>query len=217
MDEITQATLSNTNLQMPSEKKVNKKKPTYNDLPVEIIQEIARKLPLPDVLRFKQVNHQANDYIDSTIIKVAMDRIHYHFNAFSQPTDVYNSRSSLSFEEFMTFFRETFIPKFSNIIHATDAPVKRSEIVLKRLYGINTVCDFHAGEFESGLKFIMIGSRLTQSNDSEYGLKSTGSGESNQLYVARSFDDVINLIRKKRNDIPQDLIETLFAYNKDYG
>lgn len=137
----------------------------FNDLPIEIVQIIASKLPLPDVLRLKQLCRYANHCIDSHTIKKAARRYSIKFKNIKKA----------EIKEIKHFFKmdmRTYqicrngnlasekntipeIKEISGVFAITHLSYYRHSPIRHESSGLNDTLSIHLGTLENGLFFML--------------------------------------------------------------
>lgn len=184
-----------------------------NELPVVVVQHIASKLALPDLLSFKQTCKQVYFCIGERMISEAKDKLYYKFDCLSQ---IPKEKHDKECEDLTSYFNGTLNNQAGNIkvFHNGETCIKSEELEVVKIDAIDSNDIFLLGTLSDGRKFTFINAMF---RDQENGYKVLTSWQGYpSIYVGNSYNEIIQLIKDKRSDALPRHITRLFNHDRIY-
>ncbi|USE33810.1 F-box protein [Endozoicomonas sp. SCSIO W0465] len=136
---------------------------TFNDLPVIIIQKIASKLPLPDVIRLKHACRHAYHSINEYDINKAKTRYTVEFKnmeniEFENPILYTKGMQLFHWNNGVLDIEKNTLPNIKKISHRFDLnefSLPGYEISKHKSSGLNDPLSIHTGQLENDLYFVL--------------------------------------------------------------
>lgn len=184
-----------------------------NALPDLVIQHIASKLTLPDLLSFIQTCHHVHSHIGERIISQAKDKSYYKFKYLRQiPKQEHDQLR----KELTSLFNGTLHSQAGNInvVHNGEMCIKSEELEVVNIDAVNNVKNINLGTLSNGKKFAFIdGGFFDRKDDPENLLLKRGYQE---IYVGNSYREIIQLIQDRRSDALPKHATRLLSHEKIY-
>lgn len=211
---------------------------SFNGLSTEIIRDIASKLPLPDIIRLKQVCKHTNNSIRDYDINEAKKRCSIDF----QHMDKVKFENPELYKQYMLLFemnnselieKKNKIPEIKEISFQfvlTEFTFPHGNIRKHKSAGLNDALSIHIGKLENGKCFILtlnpyFTSRFVGFNQRHQMIGYAGdvmptryAGENNHsIYCGRSYEDAIKTFEQacKGSDLAKHIRE-LLGFQKTY-
>ena len=184
-----------------------------NALPDLIIQHIASKLTLPDLLSFIQTCHHVYSSIGERIISQAKDKSYYKFKYLRQ---IPKHEHDQLCKELTSLFNGALHSQAGNInvVHKGEMCIKSEELEVVNIDAVNNLQNINLGTLSNGKKFAFIdGGFFDRKDDPENFLLKRGYQE---IYAGNSYREIIQLIQDRRSDALPKHATRLLSHEKIY-
>ena len=188
----------------------------FNYLPVEVIQNIAKKLALPDALRLKQTCRNANNSIDQKIIEDLMDRIQFKNMETVTHTSEYDSlKSCYNSSRFNHLIKRYVYDQNSGLVKDPERIDIKHFFAIMKLGNATTkyqedTYTMYTGLFENGHVFLIAprqASSIKEDTNTNNPNKVLFNGNASSvniqaIYSGRNFQEVKKLINIVHSNTP---------------
>lgn len=184
-----------------------------NALPDLIIQHIASKLTLPDLLSFIQTCHHVYSSIGERIISQAKDKSYYKFKYLRQ---IPKHEHDQLCKELTSLFNGALHSQAGNInvVHKGEMCIKSEELEVVNIDAVNNLQNINLGTLSNGKKFAFIdGGFFDRKDDPKNLLLKRGYQE---IYAGNSYREIIQLIQDRRSDALPKHATRLLSHEKIY-
>ena len=182
-------------------------------LPVVIIENIALKLTLPDLLSFNRTCKYVHRCIGIRIISKIKDRFYYKFSFLSKmPEEKHESEC----DQLTRFFNGTLHADAVNIkvFHNGKRCINSKELEVVKVDAVDRDDVLFVGSLRNGRKFAFIYAMFRDQADG-YKQLTFWCGYSN-VYVGDSYKEIIKLIKDNRKDALPRYIDYMLDHKKIY-